>query len=195
MRVQKSHILPSSFEDDVNEGDGARVARTNLGGDFYKHPHARPSEFDDKEVKTGDYDSWKGDGYERGVETRIVGRGVVEIHGQPRHNGEGEVEASAPERVVQAGGGEAVVLPEASAGEADEGILSPEEVERAVRDAREGDVDDAGAPRGTTPNVFRRITKMVQEDEAAYAEVSLREREREWWMVGRLWMHRCMDES
>ena len=43
---------------------------------------------------------------------------------------------------------------------------------KVVGEARENDVDDSGAPRGTTSNVFRRITRMIQDDEVAYAQVS-----------------------
>jgi len=73
VRVQASHILPSSYEDDVNEGDRARVARTDMKGNFYKHPHARPV-WEDRKVGIGAYESYKGDGYANGVPTRIVGR-------------------------------------------------------------------------------------------------------------------------
>lgn len=53
-----------------------------------------------------------------------------------------------------------------------EGGRMPRELfDKVVREATENNVDASGSPQGTTSNVFRRITKMIQDDEVAYAQV------------------------
>lgn len=77
MQVQHSHILPSSWENDIKEGHGARMARTDKDGAFIKRPFERP-EYDSVPVHVGDGNVYRGDVY---AERRDGGNGEDQEYG------------------------------------------------------------------------------------------------------------------